>query len=54
MNVQGGREAVLDYGAVQRGDPEMGQKLHRFVRTCVEMGDDNPILSIHDQVSLSG
>ncbi|XP_018017115.1 phosphoribosylformylglycinamidine synthase isoform X2 [Hyalella azteca] len=35
--------------AVQRGDPEMGNKLNRFVRACIEMGDDNPILSIHDQ-----
>ena len=35
--------------SVQRGDPEMEQKLDRFIRACVEMGDKNPILSIHDQ-----
>ncbi|KAF2366498.1 Phosphoribosylformylglycinamidine synthase [Trinorchestia longiramus] len=35
--------------AVQRGDPEMGNKLNRFVRACIELGDKNPILSIHDQ-----
>ncbi|VDM61489.1 unnamed protein product [Angiostrongylus costaricensis] len=47
--VQGSRESVLDFCAVQRGDAEMGQKLHRVVRACAEMGDANPILSIHDQ-----
>ena len=35
--------------AVQRGDAEMGQKLQRVVKTCVMLGDANPILSIHDQ-----
>lgn len=34
---------------MQRGDAEMEQKLNRLVRACVEMGDKNPILSIHDQ-----
>lgn len=48
VDVQGGRDD-LDYTAVQRGDPEMEQKLHRFVRACVEMDKKNPILSIHDQ-----
>ncbi|KAJ1346761.1 hypothetical protein KIN20_001658 [Parelaphostrongylus tenuis] len=47
--VQGSRESVLDFCAVQRGDAEMGQKLHRVVRACAEMGNANPILSIHDQ-----
>lgn len=47
--VQGDRETELDYGAVQRGDPEMEQKVHRVIRACVEMGEKNPILSIHDQ-----
>lgn len=27
----------------------MGQKLHRVVRACAELGAENPILSIHDQ-----
>lgn len=49
VDVQGGRETVLDYSAVQRGDAETEQKLHRFVRACIEMGAKNPILSIHDQ-----
>ncbi|XP_071647655.1 phosphoribosylformylglycinamidine synthase isoform X6 [Temnothorax longispinosus] len=49
MEVQGDNSMELDFGAVQRGDPEMEQKLNRVVRACAEMGDDNPILSIHDQ-----
>ncbi len=39
----------LDFNAVQRGDAEMEQKLNRVVRACVESGDGNPIVSIHDQ-----
>lgn len=39
----------LDFNAVQRGDAEMEQKMNRVIRACVEMGDKNPILSIHDQ-----
>lgn len=38
-----------DISAVQRGDPEMENKLNRVIRVCVEMGDHNPIRSIHDQ-----
>ncbi|KYN43813.1 Phosphoribosylformylglycinamidine synthase [Trachymyrmex septentrionalis] len=49
MEVQGDNSMELDFGAVQRGDPEMEQKLNRIVRACAEMGDSNPILSIHDQ-----
>lgn len=49
VEVQGDNSTELDFGAVQRGDPEMEQKLNRVVRACIEMGDSNPILSIHDQ-----
>nr|CDJ92292.1 AIR synthase related protein domain containing protein [Haemonchus contortus] len=49
QSVQGSRESTLDFCAVQRGDAEMGQKLHRTVRACAESGTSNPILSIHDQ-----
>ena len=38
-----------NYNAVQRGDPEMENKMNRVIRTCIEMGIDNPIVSIHDQ-----
>ncbi len=47
--MQGENTEDLDRSAVQRGNAEMGQKLDRVVRTCVEMGSRNPILSIHDQ-----
>ncbi|MFZ4648429.1 MAG: phosphoribosylformylglycinamidine synthase [Patescibacteria group bacterium] len=47
--MQGENKIELDFNAVQRGDPEMEQKMNRVVRACVEMGDENPIISIHDQ-----
>ncbi|KAJ1295212.1 hypothetical protein BS78_01G206800 [Paspalum vaginatum] len=47
--VSGQNDAELDFNAVQRGDAEMAQKLYRVVRACAEMGDKNPIISIHDQ-----
>jgi phosphoribosylformylglycinamidine synthase len=40
---------ALDFNAVQRGDAEMEQKVNRVIRACAEMGDDNPVISIHDQ-----
>ena len=40
-----------DFMAVQRGDPQMENKLCRFVRVCAELLDENPIISIHDQGS---
>jgi len=49
VEIQGDNSSELDFGAVQRGDPEMEQRLNRVVRACTEMNDDNPILSIHDQ-----
>jgi phosphoribosylformylglycinamidine synthase len=39
----------LDFNAVQRGDAEMENRMNRLVRACIEMGDRNPIVSIHDQ-----
>ena len=47
--VQGENVAELDFNAVQRGDAEMEQKVNRVIRACVEMGEGNPIVSIHDQ-----
>jgi len=47
--IQGENVAELDFNAVQRGDAEMEQKVNRVIRACVEMGDGNPIVSIHDQ-----
>ncbi|MGW8283656.1 MAG: AIR synthase-related protein, partial [Gemmatimonadota bacterium] len=47
--VQGENVAELDFNAVQRGDAEMEQKVNRVLRACVELGERNPIGSIHDQ-----
>lgn len=47
--MQGDNKSELDFNAVQRGDAEMAQKVYRVLRACVEMGSDNPIVSIHDQ-----
>ncbi|MDH5203590.1 MAG: phosphoribosylformylglycinamidine synthase, partial [Nitrospirota bacterium] len=47
--IQGENIAELDFSAVQRGDAEMEQKVNRVIRACVEMGNENPIMSIHDQ-----
>ncbi|TDG44879.1 hypothetical protein AWZ03_008687 [Drosophila navojoa] len=49
VEVQGSGDAELDFNAVQRGDPEMENKLNRVVRACIELGPRNPILAIHDQ-----
>ena len=37
-----------DLNAVQRGDPEMANKVFRFVERCSSL-EENPIISIHDQ-----
>ncbi|KAH8281203.1 hypothetical protein KR044_001905 [Drosophila immigrans] len=49
VEIQGSADAELDFNAVQRGDPEMENKLNRVVRACIELGERNPILAIHDQ-----
>lgn len=41
--------AELDFASVQRGDAEMGQRCSRVIRACVELGEANPIVVIHDQ-----
>jgi phosphoribosylformylglycinamidine synthase len=47
--IQGENIAELDFNAVQRGDAEMEQKMNRVLRACIEMGEANPVVSIHDQ-----
>jgi len=44
----GENSAELDFNSVQRGDPEMAQRVNRVMRACVELGDTNPIISAHD------
>jgi phosphoribosylformylglycinamidine synthase len=47
--LQGENVEELDFNAVQRGDAEMEQKMNRVIRACIEMGDHNPMVSVHDQ-----
>jgi phosphoribosylformylglycinamidine synthase len=47
--VLGENPEELDFNAVQRGDAEMEQKVNRVIRACSELGEQNPIISIHDQ-----
>ena len=47
--VQSSENADLDFDAVQRGDAEMENRMNRLMRACCDLGDDNPIISVHDQ-----
>lgn len=47
--VQSSEHADLDFDAVQRGDAEMENRLNRLMRACCDMGERNPIISVHDQ-----
>ncbi len=47
LGVSEGRED-LDYRAVQRGNPEMQRRAQEVINRCWALGDNNPILSIHD------
>ncbi|MCO6412383.1 MAG: phosphoribosylformylglycinamidine synthase [Thiogranum sp.] len=38
----------LDFASVQRGNPEMQRRCQEVIDRCWAMGEDNPILSIHD------
>jgi phosphoribosylformylglycinamidine synthase len=38
----------LDFASVQRGNPEMQRRAQEVIDRCWQMGDDNPILLIHD------
>mmetsp|Transcript_2387 Transcript_2387/g.3381 ORF Transcript_2387/g.3381 Transcript_2387/m.3381 type:complete len:1089 (-) Transcript_2387:913-4179(-) len=47
--VQSSEHAALDFDAVQRGDAEMENRMNRLMRACCDLGDANPIISVHDQ-----
>jgi phosphoribosylformylglycinamidine synthase len=47
--VQSAENANLDFDAVQRGDAEMENRMNRLMRACCDLGDMNPIVSVHDQ-----
>ena len=38
----------LDFASVQRGNPEIQRRAQEVIDRCCAMGDDNPILLIHD------
>jgi len=38
----------LDFASVQRGNPEIERRVQEVIDTCVQMGSQNPIISIHD------
>ena len=44
----GTNDEALDFDSVQRGNPEMQRRAQEVIDRCWQMGDDNPVLSIHD------
>ena len=44
----GSNTAELDFDSVQRGNAEMQRRAQEVLNACRAMGEDNPILSIHD------
>ena len=44
----GANAESLDFDSVQRGNPEMQRRAQEVIDRCWQMGDNNPILSIHD------
>ncbi len=44
----GANDAELDFASVQRGNPEMQRRCQEVIDRCWALGEDNPILSIHD------
>ena len=44
----GANVADLDFDSVQRGNPEMERRAQEVIDRCWQLGEANPILSIHD------
>jgi phosphoribosylformylglycinamidine synthase len=44
----GTNTADLDFDSVQRGNPEMERRAQEVINGCWQLGEDNPIISIHD------
>ena len=44
----GANAAELDFDSVQRGNPEIERRAQEVVNHCWSLGDDNPVLAIHD------
>ena len=45
---QGHSDEALDFASVQRSNPEMQRRCQETIDRCRELGELNPILSIHD------
>ena len=44
----GANTAALDFDSVQRGNAEIQRRAQEVIDRCWQLGDDNPILSVHD------
>lgn len=44
----GANHEALDFASVQRGNPEMQRRCQEVIDRCWQLGEANPILSIHD------
>ena len=44
----GTNTADLDFDSVQRGNPEIQRRAQEVINACWAMGENNPVLSIHD------
>jgi phosphoribosylformylglycinamidine synthase len=44
----GANTAELDFDSVQRGNPEIERRAQEVINACWQLGEQNPILSIHD------
>ncbi|CAG4887640.1 phosphoribosylformylglycinamidine synthase [Paraburkholderia gardini] len=44
----GTNTAELDFDSVQRGNPEIERRAQEVINGCWQLGENNPILSIHD------
>ena len=45
---QGANQAQLDFASVQRDNPEMQRRCQEVIDACIALGDESPIVSIHD------
>jgi phosphoribosylformylglycinamidine synthase len=43
-----GDSVELDFASVQRDNPEMQRRCQEVIDACMALGDDNPIVAIHD------
>ncbi len=44
----GSQSEDLDFDSVQRGNPEMERRCQQVIDGCIALGEENPMLSIHD------